>query len=59
MNIVNQEEGPVIFSILDRRLRENIERHHAKGIPSLAIGRVDGGRRYDCRALLAGAHHVN
>ena len=46
MNILNQEAGPGIFSGLDRRMRENIERHHAKGIVTasgLVAGRGRGG----------------
>jgi hypothetical protein len=46
MNIVNQEAGPGIFNGLDRRMRDNIERHHAKGIVTaarLVVGRGRGG----------------
>jgi len=58
MNILNQGEGPVTFRILDQRLRENIERHHAKGIFHLAMRRLDCGRLDAPRALLAGPSHV-
>jgi hypothetical protein len=36
MNILNQEQGSLIVNTLDQRLRDNIERHHAKGILGLA-----------------------
>jgi hypothetical protein len=59
MNILNQEQGPLIFNILDQRMRDNIERHRAKGIFRLAMCGVD--RRGDSRSrgLLAGPYHVN
>jgi hypothetical protein len=44
-NVVNQLVGPETFAELDRQMRANIERHHAKGILDLAVHRVDGGRR--------------
>jgi hypothetical protein len=58
MNIINGEEGPAAFKILDQRLRDNIERHHAKGISRLAVRRLDSGRHDGPRALLAGPYHV-
>jgi hypothetical protein len=58
MNMFNREQGPVIFGILDQRMRANIERHHAKGILDLGMRRVDGCGDCRRRALLAGAYHV-
>jgi hypothetical protein len=57
-DFINQVEGPRVFQILDQRLRENIERHHAKGISRLAMRRLDGGGGDGRRALLAGPRHV-
>ena len=45
MNIVNELVGPEVFNELDRQMRANIERHHAKGILDLAVHRVDGRGR--------------
>lgn len=58
MDFVNQVEGPAVFRILDQRLRENIERHHAKGSSHLALRYLDGGGPDGRRALLAGPPHV-
>jgi hypothetical protein len=41
MNVANQFVGPEVFSDLDRRMRANIEQHHAKAIRELATRRVD------------------
>jgi hypothetical protein len=58
MNLLNREEGPPIFNILDQRMRDNIERHHAKGVLALSLHGLDGGRDYGRTGALAGAHHV-
>jgi hypothetical protein len=52
MNVVNQAVGPEVFNDLDRRLRENIERHHGRS-KSLDLGQNctcdlnRGAARYD------------
>ncbi|MGC2776790.1 MAG: hypothetical protein WA418_14275, partial [Bradyrhizobium sp.] len=58
MSLFNQEEGPPIFDTLDRRMRANIERHHGKGVPALAMRRVDGRGHPRRHPLLAGSHDV-
>jgi hypothetical protein len=58
MNRLNQEQGPPIFDLLDRRLRENIERHRAKGFYPLPEPRVDGSDHRRLGSLLAGPQHV-
>jgi hypothetical protein len=42
MNVANQFVGPGVFNELDRRMRANIEQHHAKAIREPAKRRVDG-----------------
>jgi len=58
MNLLNQEQGPLIFNILDQRLRDNIERHRAKGTLSLAMRRVGGYGYSRGPGLFAGSYHV-
>ena len=40
VNEINREQGPKIFDVLDRQLREDIERRH--GVRKSALGSVDG-----------------
>jgi hypothetical protein len=56
-NVVNQLVGPEVFNELDRQMRANIERHHAKGVLDLAVYRVDGGGRPRARHAAVGAWH--
>jgi hypothetical protein len=56
-NVVNQLVGPEVFNELDRQMRANIERHHAKGILDLAVHRVDGGGHPCARHAVVGAQH--
>lgn len=56
-NVVNQLVGPEVFSELDRQMRVNIERHHAKGVLDLAVYRVDGGGHPRARHAVVGARH--
>jgi hypothetical protein len=56
-NVVNQLVGPEVFNELDRQMRANIERHHAKGILDLAVYRLDGGGRPRVRHAVLGARH--
>lgn len=57
-NIINQEQGPPIFNLLDQRMRENIERHHAKGAFHLAMLRLDGCGHSRPRVGMAGSDDV-
>jgi hypothetical protein len=57
-NVVNQLVGPEVFNELDRQMRANIERHHAKGILDLAVYRVDGGGHPRARHAVVGARHA-
>jgi hypothetical protein len=57
-NAANQLVGPDVFNELDRQMRANIERHHAKGaLLDLAIHRMDGRGRYSPRPAILGARH--
>lgn len=58
MNLLNQEQGPLIFNVLDQRMRDNIERHHAKGVLALSMRGLDGGPHHGRAGALAGAYHV-
>ena len=57
-NVVNQLVGPEVFNELDRQMRANIERHHAKGVLDLAVYRLDGGGHPRARHAVVGARHA-
>jgi hypothetical protein len=54
INLANQLVGPEIFNHLDREMRANIERHHAKGLRALAVHRMDGSGRHGGPASFPG-----
>jgi len=59
MATLNQQQGPLIFNEMDRRLRGNIERHRGKGILALAnCGVVGGSDACRYHAVLGGVSYA-